>query len=86
MSKPNSSSKYNSSSQADQSNSNNSRGNRKLFESDAYESFAQNLFSTAKSCHQSGSSTQATQRKLLETFHAGLTRLNQDIDKKLNQK
>ncbi|XP_055321855.1 uncharacterized protein LOC129577963 [Sitodiplosis mosellana] len=78
-------SKYNSS-QMDQSSSSNGRGNRKLFENDAYESFAQSLFSTAKSCHQAGSSTQATQRKLLETFHAGLSRLNQDIDKKLNQK
>lgn len=85
MAKPNSS-KHNNASQIDQSNSSNSRGNRKLFENDAYESFAQSLFSTAKSCHQAGSDVHTTQRKLLETFHSGLTKLNQDIDDKLKKK
>ncbi|XP_031629189.1 tesmin isoform X2 [Contarinia nasturtii] len=63
-----------------------SRGNRKFFENDAYEKFSQSLFSTARACHQAGNSAEVTQRNLLERFQAGLTQLNDDIDKKLNQK
>lgn len=84
MSKSNNS-KYNSS-QADQSNASNSRSNRKLFENDSFETFSQSLYATAKACQQAGSNSQTTQRKILETFHAGLIRINQDMDKKLNQK
>lgn len=75
-------------SQMDQSSSTNPRGNRNLFEKGTYDMFAQSLFATAKACHQARNDVHTTQRKLLETFHAGLTRLDKDIDDKLknNQK
>lgn len=69
-----------------QSDENNSRGNRKLFENDAYETISKSLFATAKSCHQAGNKVEITQRKVLESFHAGLSRLNEDIEAKLKKK
>lgn len=74
------------SSQAEQISLNSTKGNRKLFENDAYESISQSLFATAKSCHQANGDASTTQHKLLETFHAGLMRLNQSVDEKLNKK
>lgn len=67
-------------------NSNGARAGHNLFERDAYESFAQSLFSAAKSCHQNQSDVNTTHRTLLETFHAGLSRINQDIENKSRQK
>lgn len=80
-SRPNSSS----SPQGDQSSSSNGRGNRKLFEDGSYEKYTQKLFAAAKSSYEAGDTTQQTQRKLLETFHASLVQINEDLDKKLSQ-
>lgn len=67
-------------------NSNGARAGHNLFERDAYESFAQSLFSAAKTCHQNQSDVNTTHRTLLETFHAGLSRINQDLENKSRQK
>lgn len=70
----------------DQGSASNGRGNRKLFEDDAYEKYSQRLFAAAKSSSEADDTTQQTQRKLLETFHASLVNINQELDKKKNQK
>lgn len=58
------------------------RGNRKLFENDAYEKYSKSLFSTAKSCDQAGIIAKDTQRKLLNTFCEKLLEIKEDLDKK----
>lgn len=85
MAKPNAN-KFTSSQGEQSTNINGIRSNRKLFENDAYESFSQGLFATARSCHQTNADTSATQRKMLETFHANLMHLHQHIDDKLSKK
>lgn len=72
--------------QMDQNSASSSRGNRKLFDSDTFETFTQSLFATAKTCHQAKYDDNTTERKLLETYHAGLVRIKEDIEKKLNKK
>ena len=70
----------------DQGSASNGRGNRKLFEDGAYEKYSQRLIAAAKSSSEAGHTTDQTKRKLLETFHASLVNINQELDKKKNQK
>lgn len=72
--------------QMDQNSASGSRGNRKLFDRDTFDSITQSLFATAKACHQAKCEDKITERKLLETYHAGLVRIKDDMEKKLSKK
>lgn len=81
MDKSNSNTTQNTGFQAEPSGVFTARSSQNVFGNDAYKTFSKSLFDTAKSCHEANNDVDTTQRKLLETFHAQLFRLSEEIDK-----
>lgn len=61
----------------------NSRINRKVLPEDTYDRFARSLYGTAKMCHENKDDNETTKRKILEAYSAELSRLNDELKKKL---
>lgn len=60
-----------------------SRTNRKVLSDDTYDRMARSLFGTAKTCHENKDDNETTKRKILEAYSAELSRVHDELKKKL---
>lgn len=60
-----------------------SRTNRKVLSDDTYDRMARSLFGAAKTCHENKDDNETTKRKILEAYSAELSRVHDELKKKL---
>lgn len=81
MEKSNSDTTKNQSFQAEPSGTNTARSRQSVFGPDAYKTISKSLFDTVRASHEENHDPSTRGRRLLETFHAQLLRLGEELEK-----